>query len=58
MKNYNMCIPLKRVSTRKKDFVKGVVFMMMIPRRKNEFDLFRDFFDGDDFFQLVEKVQL
>ena len=50
MKNYNMCIPLKRVSTRKKDFVKGVVFMMMIPRRKNEFDLFRDFFDGDDFF--------
>ena len=24
--------------------------MMMIPRRKNEFDLFRDFFEGDDFF--------
>lgn len=24
--------------------------MMMIPRRKNEFDLFKDFFDGDDFF--------
>ena len=22
--------------------------MMMIPRRRNEFDLFRDFFDGDD----------
>ena len=24
--------------------------MMMIPRRRNEFDLFRDFFEGDDFF--------
>lgn len=24
--------------------------MMMIPRRKNEFDLFKDFFDGEDFF--------
>ena len=24
-------------------FVKGVVFMMMIPRKRNEFDLFRDF---------------
>jgi len=24
--------------------------MMMIPRRKNEFDLFDDFFRGDDFF--------
>ena len=24
--------------------------MMMIPRRKNEFDLFKDFFEGDDFF--------
>ena len=25
--------------------------MMMIPRRRNEFDLFRDFFEGDDFFR-------
>lgn len=24
--------------------------MMMIPRRRNEFDLFKDFFEGDDFF--------
>lgn len=24
--------------------------MMMVPRRKNEFDLFDDFFRGDDFF--------
>lgn len=24
--------------------------MMMIPRRRNEFDLFNDFFGGDDFF--------
>ncbi len=24
--------------------------MMMIPRKRNEFDLFRDFFEGDDFF--------
>ena len=24
--------------------------MMMIPRRRNEFDLFDDFFKGDDFF--------
>lgn len=24
--------------------------MMMIPRRKNEFDLFNDLFEGDDFF--------
>ena len=31
--------------------------MMMIPRKRNEFDLFRDFFEGDDFFQLEEKVQ-
>ena len=23
--------------------------MMMIPRKRNEFDLFRDFFEGDDF---------
>ncbi len=45
-----MLIPLKRVSTRKKIFKKGVVFMMMIPRRRNEFDLFDDFFKGDDFF--------
>lgn len=28
--------------------------MMMIPRRKNEFDLFKDFFDGDDFFSRRE----
>lgn len=35
-------------------FIKGVVFMMMIPRRKNEFDLFDDFFGGDDFFQRRE----
>ena len=33
-------------------FVKGVVFMMMIPRKRNEFDLFRDFFEGDDFFPI------
>ena len=26
--------------------------MMMIPRRRNEFDLFRDFFEGDDFFPI------
>ena len=45
-----MLIPLKRVSTRKKIFKKGVVFMMMIPRRRNELDLFDDFFKGDDFF--------
>ena len=45
-----MCIPLiKRVSTHKKCF-KGVIFMMMIPRRRNEFDLFDDIFKGDDFF--------
>jgi len=35
-------------------FVKGVVFMMMIPRRRNEFDLFNDFFGGDDFFSRRE----
>ena len=28
--------------------------MMMIPRRKNEFDLFNDFFGGDDFFSRRE----
>ena len=28
--------------------------MMMIPRRKNEFDLFDDFFGGDDFFSRRE----
>ena len=33
-------------------FVKGVVFMMMVPRKRNEFDLFRDFFEGDDFFPI------
>ena len=33
-------------------FVKGVVFMMMIPRKRNEFDLFKDFFEGDDFFPI------
>ena len=26
--------------------------MMMIPRKRNEFDLFRDFFDGDDLFPI------
>ena len=26
--------------------------MMMIPRKRNEFDLFRDFFEGDDFFPI------
>ena len=29
--------------------------MMMIPRRKNEFDLFDDFFRGDDFFTRREQ---
>ena len=29
--------------------------MMMIPRRKNEFDLFDDFFRGDDFFSRREQ---
>lgn len=28
--------------------------MMMIPRRRNEFDLFNDLFEGDDFFQRRE----
>ena len=28
--------------------------MMMIPRRRNEFDLFNDFFGGDDFFSRRE----
>ena len=26
--------------------------MMMIPRKRNEFDMFRDFFEGDDFFPI------
>ena len=26
--------------------------MMMIPRKRNEFDLFKDFFEGDDFFPM------
>ena len=26
--------------------------MMMIPRKRNEFDLFRDFFEGDEFFPI------
>ena len=26
--------------------------MMMIPRKRNEFDLFRDFFEGDDLFPI------
>ena len=30
--------------------------MMMIPRRKNEFDLFNDFFGGDDFFSRRESA--
>ena len=29
--------------------------MMMIPRRRNEFDLFDDFFRGDDFFTRREQ---
>ena len=29
--------------------------MMMIPRRRNEFDLFDDFFEGDDFFSRREQ---
>ena len=30
--------------------------MMMIPRKKNDFDLFRDFFEGDDFFTRRENT--
>ena len=30
--------------------------MMMIPRRRNEFDLFDDFFKGDDFFPRRESA--
>ena len=30
--------------------------MMMIPRRRNEFDLFNDFFGGDDFFTRREST--
>lgn len=30
--------------------------MMMIPRRKNEFDLFNDLFGGDDFFSTRESA--
>ena len=30
--------------------------MMMIPRRRNEFDLFNDFFGGDDFFTRREQT--
>ena len=30
--------------------------MMMIPRRRNEFDLFKDFFEGDDFFTRRESA--
>lgn len=30
--------------------------MMMIPRRRNEFDLFDDFFGGDDFFSRREST--
>ena len=30
--------------------------MMMIPRKRNEFDLFKDFFDGDDFFSRREST--
>ncbi len=30
--------------------------MMMIPRRRNEFDLFNDFFGGDDFFSRREST--
>ena len=36
--------------------------MMMVPRKRNEFDLFRDFFEGDDFFPIrrdlaIDKVK-
>ena len=30
--------------------------MMMIPRRKNEFDLFKDLFEGDEFFPRRESA--
>ena len=32
--------------------------MMMIPRKRNEFDLFRDFFEGDDFFPNRRESQI
>ena len=32
--------------------------MMMIPRKRNEFDLFRDFFEGDDFFPVRGQSQI
>ena len=31
---------------------------MMIPRRRNEFDLFNDFFGGDDFFTRRESMMM
>ena len=30
--------------------------MLMIPKRRNEFDLFNDFFGGDDFFSRRESA--
>ena len=32
--------------------------MMMIPRRRNEYDLFNDFFGGDDFFTRRESTMM
>ena len=32
--------------------------MMMIPRKRNEFDLFKDFFEGDDFFPVIREHSL
>lgn len=32
--------------------------MMMIPRKRNDFDLFRDFFEGDDFFPTRRESQI
>ena len=32
--------------------------MMMIPRKRNEFDLFRDFFEGDDFFPIKRESSI
>ena len=32
--------------------------MMMIPRKRNEFDLFRDFFEGDDLFPIKRESSI
>ena len=32
--------------------------MMMIPRKRNEFDLFKDFFEGDDFFPIKRESSI